>query len=335
MAFYNPRGYYTLDEPKRADEKEINLKNSQSLAYLTKRGKMTSTKFHIPFTIANLNKLKRRSKFFFARIKYKKDTKFGEYLKKSDVEISREEYLAIAMTTFCLAFAILFVISTTVLAILGVSWFFLYGFGLAGVFSLFILFSQIAYPRVYVAKKQRNIEKNLIPALGDIYIQLNSGIPLFNILVNVSSSDYGELSEEFKKAVKRINSGEPEAAVLDDIGKKNPSVFFRRTLWQISSGMKSGSDLSIVIEESAKALNEEQLIQIQSYGNKLNPLIVFYMLVAVIIPALSITFLTIISSMINLDGRMAMMLFIGLFVFIILIQIIFLGVIKSRRPSLL
>ena len=33
-------------------------------------------------------------------------------------------------------------------------------------------------------------------------VQLNSGIPLFDILTNISNSNYGELSLEFKKAVK-------------------------------------------------------------------------------------------------------------------------------------
>ena len=154
-------------------------------------------------------------------------------------------------------------------------------------------------------------------------------------MLNISSAGYGELSKEFRKAVKRINSGEPEAAVLDDLGRKNPSNFFRRTLWQISSGMKSGADMSVVIQDSISALNEEQIIQIQNYGNKLNPLIVFYMLIAIILPALSITFLTIIASLINLEKATATLMFLGLYVFVILVQIMFLGVIKSRRPSLL
>jgi hypothetical protein len=59
------------------------------------------------------------------------------------------------------------------------------------------------------------------------------------------------------------------------------------------------------------------------------------MLVSVIIPALSVTFLTIISSMINLPSGMTMLLFVGLFIFVVLIQIMFLGLIKSRKPSLL
>ena len=82
-------------------------------------------------------------------------------------------------------------------------------------------------------------------------------------------------------------------------------------------------------------MNEEQLIQIQNYGNKLNPSIMFYMLSTIILPALAITFLTIISSMINLNKFTTMGMFAGLFVFVVVMQVMFLGVIKSIRPSLL
>ena len=109
--------------------------------------------------------------------------------------------------------------------------------------------------------------------MQDILIQLDSGIPLFDTLTNVSAANYGELSAEFKKAVKRIGAGEPEAEVLASISSKSHSVFFRRTLWQLSNGLNAGSDMSMIIKENIKTLNEEQMIQIQNYGNKLNPLI--------------------------------------------------------------
>ena len=292
-------------------------------------------RFHIPFTFSKPDKLKKRAKFFLSKIKYKKDSKLSEYLKNCDVNITREEYLAISLRSLIFSFVFLLVISNTALVLLNVRSFYLLGTGIAILFSLFVLFSQTIYPKIYVGKRQRNIEKNLIPALENLLVQLNSGIPLFNALVNLSSATYGELSIEFKKAVKKINAGEPEEEVLEDLAKNNSSTFFRRSLWHISNGMKAGSDMAIVVKDNIRALNEEQLIQIQNYGNKLNPLIVFYMLVAVIIPALSITFLTILSSMINLEKNMAMMVFLGLFVFVILTQIMFLGIIKSRRPRLL
>ena len=93
--------------------------------------------------------------------------------------------------------------------------------------------------------------------------------------------------------------------------------------------------MSTIIRESIKTLNEEQMIQIQNYGNKLNPLIMMYMLISVIVPALSVSFLVVIASMIGLEKNLTMGLFIGLFIFVVFFQIMFLGLIKSRRPSLL
>ncbi|MCD4771019.1 type II secretion system F family protein [archaeon] len=219
--------------------------------------------------------------------------------------------------------------------IFGIKSFYLIGGGLALLFAGFISFSQLAYPRVRISRKEKNIERNLIFALEDILIQLNSGIPLFDILTNISNSKYGELSVEFKKAVKRIGSGEPESKVLADLSASSHSVFFKRTLWQISNGLNAGSDMSAIIRDNIKTLNEEQMIQIQNYGNKLNPLVMMYMLISVIVPALSVSFMTVVASMIGLEENLTKGMFVGLFVMVVLFQIMFLGLIKSKRPSLL
>ncbi len=292
-------------------------------------------RFRIPFTLTDIEKLKKRRHLFNLKIRPDKIKRLQQYLDNIDANIEATEYISICFETFIFSFFILFVIASTILVLIKVRMPFLYSFALALLFSSFVFLSQLYYPKVYDSRRLRNIEKNLIPALQDMHVQLNSGIPLFNILINLSSSDYGYLSEEFKKAVKKISSGISEVEVLEELGEKNSSNFFKRTLWQLSNGMKAGSDISTIIQESTKMLNEEQLLQIQNYGNKLNPLIMFYMVISIIIPALSIALLTIISSMINLPRVITMFFFIALFIFAVLIQIMFLGLIRSSRPSLL
>ena len=291
--------------------------------------------FRIPFTSSGIEKLRSRSRPFSSWFRHKKDSSLEGYLKWVDVNLSRENYLGIVLWSYVNLFLILFIVFSIVFMIVGVGFFYLIGAGLAAVFAGFVSFSQLAYPRVFVSKKEKDIEKNLIFALEDISIQLNSGIPLFDILTNVSNSNYGELSVEFKKAVKRIGSGEPEAEVLANLSANSHSVFFKRTLWQISNGLNAGSDMSMIIQDNIKTLNEEQMIQIQNYGNKLNPLIMMYMLISVIIPALSVSFMTVIASMIGLEENLTKGAFIGLFVLVVFFQIMFLGMIKSKRPSLL
>lgn len=256
-------------------------------------------------------------------------------LKQADIKFSAREYLAM-----CISASLIFFLSFFAFGIL-----FLYLAGSLGsilllvtilvFFTLFVFFQQIYYPVFIVNKRIKSIENNLLPALQDFLVQLNSGIPLFNILVNISSHDYGELSNEFKKVVREINAGIPQVQALDEIASRNPSLYFRRALWQIVNGMKAGSDMAGVISEVIRALSEEQLIQIQRYGSQLNPLAMFYMLVAIIIPSLATTFITIMSSFITLSATTTKLVFWGLFGVVIFFQIMFLGMIKTRRPNLL
>lgn len=305
-----------------------------SQSFRTKK-KPKKIQFRVPFAFAPIDKLKKRSEMFRRFVGYKRDTSLSKNLKNAGVDVTREEYLSICLGGFVTSSLFLFVLASTFLIMMQVERALVLSFGLAILFGGFVFFSRIVYPRVYNNRKQKNIEKNLIPALQDMLVQLYSGVPLFTILINISLSDYEELSEQFKKAVKEINAGKPQVEVLEDLGKDNPSEYFRKALWQLSNGMRAGSDISIVIQDSINSLSEEQFIQIQEYGNKLNPAIMFYMLSSVILPALAITFLTIISSMVGLSEGVTQMIFLGLFVGVIIIQIMFLGVIKSVRPSLL
>ncbi len=294
--------------------------------------------FRIPYTLATIETLKRKSQFFNTfKISRSRDkgSNLQKYLDNASLKISVQEYTAICFRTFFISLVVLDIITTTILIFLKNSHPFLFALGVAALFSGFVFSSQIIYPKVFDSRRVRNIEKNLVAALQDMLVQLNSGIPIFNILVNISSSDYGELSDEFKKAVRKINAGLPQMSVLEELGERNSSQFFKRTLWQLSNGMRAGSDIAKVVEESIKTLNEEQVIQIQNYGNKLNPMIMFYMLSSVILPALAITFLTIISSMLGLASTSTTLMFVGIFVVVMIIQVMFLGLIKSIRPSLL
>ena len=69
-------------------------------------------------------------------------------------------------------------------------------------------------------------------------------------------------------------------------------------------------------------------------GIQLTPLALFPMLIAVIVPSLSVTFVIVIAAFIGLSDfglKATMWLMLGVFVFL---QFMFLGIIKARRPNL-
>jgi len=200
---------------------------------------------------------------------------------------------------------------------------------------MFFLFQQRGAPEMYIKKRVDNLEQNVLPSLQNILIQLRSGIPLFDVLVNTASSDYGEVSREFMGVVKRINGGIPQVDALEKMALENPSPIFRSAIWQMVNGMKTGTDLSDILRDIMVALAEEQIFQVEEYGATLSPLTMFYMISAVILPAIGVNFLIVIAAFMNLDLGTTKGVFYGVYGMILMIQLMFLNIIKSKRPSLL
>lgn len=291
----------------------------------------------IPYSILPPKALKKFSRIFMALAqKISFIFPFLKFnLKQANIRITVQEYLSMCICATLLFFLLFCAALIFLLANMGLERVFSISVFIALAVSIFVFAQQMAYPKLTSRKRIRSLERNLLPALQNISIQLNSGVPVFNALANVSAGDYGAVSTEFKKAIKEINAGKPQAEALEEIASVNPSVMFRRTIWQIVNGMKAGSNLVSVIDEATKGISEEQVIQIQKYGSQLSPLAMFYMLIAIIIPALSVTFVIIISSFIALSEGGIRLVFGSIFGIIIFFQIMFMGLIKSRRPNLL
>jgi flagellar protein FlaJ len=201
------------------------------------------------------------------------------------------------------------------------------GFTISAVSFVYILF----YPKLFVTKKVKDLESHLPHMIHHLLIEVRSGVPLYNALVSVAKSKYGILSEEFKRAVNEINTGKSEIMALEMIAKQNPSLYFRRILWQIINAMKSGADIGETLKHIAGNIAEEQRVSIKKYGSQLNPLTLMYMMFCVIFPTLGITFLLVISSFMGMgiDLHYMLMLILG---FLVMFQFVLIGLIKSKRP---
>lgn len=293
--------------------------------------------FKLPYSLLPI-KVLRSAAYIFLGVGRKLQALFPFlklHLKQAEVDFSVKEYLSMCLLSSLIFFGFFGFIFIFILGLTGVEKFLLFGLITAAVVTIFVFLQQLAYPKLYANRRVRGIERNLLAALQNILVQLNSGVPLFNILVNISKGAYGEISEEFSKVVKEINAGKPQIEALEDMAAINPSLFFRRAIWQLVNGMKSGGDMATVVNEIINLLSEEQILQIQRYGSKLNPLAMFYMLMVVIVPSLGMTFLIIISSFISLSEFATKAIFWGLYGIVIFFQIMFMGIIKSKRPNLL
>jgi flagellar protein FlaJ len=85
------------------------------------------------------------------------------------------------------------------------------------------------------------------------------------------------------------------------------------------------------LDATLAQISQEQIIEIKRYGQKLNPIAMFYMLFAIIIPSLGVAIGVILSSFVSIDIDFSILVFI--LIAIGFIQYTFVSIIKSSRPS--
>ena len=205
---------------------------------------------------------------------------------------------------------------------------------LVGVVVGSMMFVQVMmYPTMLVRKKVRELERNLVFALRAILIQLKSGVSLFDSMNAIAKGDYGAVSTEFRRAIDKMNTGTVVEDALEEMADRNPSPYFRKAMWQIVNGMKAGADISSILSETVATMLREQKIAISRYGSQLKILSLMYMMIGVIIPALGLTFLIVLGSFpqITIDESTFWILLAAVTV----MQFMYVGIIKSRRPNII
>ena len=254
-------------------------------------------------------------------------------LNQADIDISPREYLAIAFFALWFWTTMIFVLLLTFSLFIVLPENFVYVLTIAPLAIGFLAFFYIVqYPMLIISKKIRDLDKYLLFALRHMQVQIKSGIPLFDGLVSISNGDYGLISEEFKKCVKKISTGLSETNALEELIFKNPSMYFRRVIWQITNAIRTGADLAGTLDAIVDNLANEQKVAIRRYGSQLNPLSMMYMMLAVILPSLGITFLVLLSTFSGF--AVSEIIFWFILTILIVFQFSFVGLVKSRRPTI-
>ena len=291
----------------------------------------------IPFSLVPFNILKSISKNLSGVANKLK--RFFPFIEENiggiNIEATHEEYLAMAIMNSIISFFFLFIFLTAVLFFIKIETPILFSFIISIPIILFMFLQQVLYPKLEAGKKIADVERNLLSALQDMLVQLNSGIPLFRVIADISTKDYGEISRKFANVVNEINAGTPQVDVLEEMASKSSSLYLRKAVWQLVNGMKTGANTTIVLKEVISSLSEEQLIQVQKYASQLNPLVMFYMIITIILPSLGMTLLIVVTSFIATSETLPKFIFMGFYIIVFFFQIMFLGMIKSRRPTLL
>jgi pilus assembly protein TadC len=183
---------------------------------------------------------------------------------------------------------------------------------------------------IKIRRMAKDIDREVLFAGRFLLVKLNAGRPLITAISEASRS-YGVANACFKELVREIDIGTPLEEALSKASRYSPSEKFRHILFQISNALKIGIDVSKTLEAVLDDIAEEQLVEIQRYGRKLNSLTMFFMLFSIVLPSLGITLFVTVVSMFSANFDLSFFLLLAFA--ILLLELFFLTIFKSIRPN--
>ncbi|MBN1157477.1 type II secretion system F family protein [Candidatus Woesearchaeota archaeon] len=194
---------------------------------------------------------------------------------------------------------------------------------------IFSVLFMLQAPKGFIRKREREINKDVLFAGRYLLVKIQSGVPLFNALIDASRG-YGVCAKYFKEIVDDINIGVPIEDALERARELNCSEKFKLILSELVTSLKTGADIVPSLTEVLTQITDEQILEIKAYNKKLNAIMMMYLIMATVMPSLGMTMFTVISGFVSF--RMTPM-FIFLVVFSLsLVQLFFLSIFKSIRP---
>ncbi|MDP3764887.1 MAG: type II secretion system F family protein [Nanoarchaeota archaeon] len=196
---------------------------------------------------------------------------------------------------------------------------------------LSILFFEYSLLRVKakIRQREREINKEVIFVGRYLLVKLYSGRPLLNALIETAGSR-GIAPKYIKEIVDDIDTGSTIEEALNNAMIFSPSDKLRRILFHVNNALQLGINVTKPLESVIEELTREEELEIKKYGKKLNTLVIFYMLTAVILPSLGVAMFIVLASFINIPLSPGD-LFIFIF-FIVILEFIFMTFFKSIRP---
>jgi len=189
----------------------------------------------------------------------------------------------------------------------------------------------IKYVDVKIEQLRRKIDEEIVFAGRFLIIELHSGVPMHKAFENIEQN-YPVVGSFFGDVVNKIYLGTSIEDAINEVLLNSPSPTLRRILWQLLNSLKTGSDVAPALSSVIDQIVKEQEIAVKEYGKKLNPLAMFYMMVAVIVPSLGTTMLVVMATFmgftLSLTALLALAGFIGF------VQLMFLSMIRSSRPPI-
>lgn len=157
--------------------------------------------------------------------------------------------------------------------------------------SLFVIFAllvaySVAKIKLNEIKKVKKMEASFPDFLQLVSSNLRAGMTIDKALLLSSRKDFAPLDQEINLLGKDLVTGKQIARALKDMAARINSEKIKKTTDLIISGIRSGGDISILLEQTATTMREREFVEKKSASNVLMYVIFIFFAIAIGAPTL-------------------------------------------------
>lgn len=191
----------------------------------------------------------------------------------------------------------------------------------------------LSFVDVQIQKAGREIDGDLLFVSEYFLVSLESGLPLGNSIQNISKLKRPG-GVFFKKIFTEFKTGKDLESALDDGALYSPSESLKILLKRLKDSLVIGVDLKSVLENFIHESSKKKLVEISGYSKKLNPIIMLYLILGIVVPSLGITFFILGAVMLNVTPEFLKFLLILIFLSMFAFQYFAYSIFKFNKATL-
>ena len=191
----------------------------------------------------------------------------------------------------------------------------------------------LSYVDVQIRKYARDLDGDLLFISEYFLVSLESGLPLGNAIERFSRLKRPG-GKFFKTVYTEFQTGKDLETALNDASVYSPSDSLRILLKRLHDSLTIGVDLKVVLENYIKESSDKKIVEIKGYSKKLNPIIMMYLLIGIVLPSLGITFFILGATVMSITPTFLKYILIFTFLIMFLFQYMSYSAFKFSRSTL-
>jgi len=212
-------------------------------------------------------------------------------------------------------------------------YYFLIGFLITLLFIPLFYYFWFKILDVWITKEARDQEGDLLFISEYFLVMLESGLPLGNAIERLSKLDRPG-GKFFRRVFAEVRSGKDLETALDDASRYAASESLKTLLKRLRDSLQIGVDLRDVLKNFIEEASQKKLVEIRKYSRKLNPIVMMYLLLGIVVPSLGMTFFILAATLLDISGDALRVILIFLFLIMFGFQYFAYSVFKFTRTSI-